>query len=545
MTVSLRRRLAATSLTALLLTLNPAPLESAPKKAVVKKAVVKKAAATKKPALAKKSPAAAKKTVGRRPVARVAVRPAPVRRIIPATTPAAVGVSLEERLASLVNGPTSRSSDAGISIVEVASGRVVAERNPNVPLTPASNMKLFTTAAALDILPTDFELITTVAMRGDVDATGTLAGDVKVVGRGDATIGSRFHDGDATAVLQNWAAELQRAGVKTIAGDLIFEYGYMDTEYIHPSWPADQLLNWYEAPISAFSMQEGCVMVRVLPTQPGQRANVAMEPQNSYLSVQNNCTTGRGYPLVTRRPGTNNIIINGGVPPRSGASEIFITIVNPVHYFANVTKEAFLRSGIRILGQVRLSNSDDRPDWKTVTEHKTPLAIMIYVINKKSQNHYAEQLLKVIGAEVNKKGSWQSGGAAITDWLRKKVGINGQYMQADGSGMSRFNRATAGDFTKLLLYMWKTPHRNDFLSSMPYTGDPDSKFGKRLKNPPYARQVYAKTGYIGGVVGLSGYVHGQSGKVYAFSFLFNRYHTGVFNVYRLHDEMLKEIVRGG
>ena len=537
MIFSCRRVVAATSLTALLLAISPAPLESATKKAVAKKPAVTKKAPARKPATTKK--VAAKKPVGRSGRAPVA------RKIIPAATQVAVGVSLEERLASLVNGPTSRSSDAGISIVDVDSGRVLAERNAGVSLTPASNMKLFTTAAALDILPEDFELVTTVAMRGEVDGTGTLAGDVKVVGRGDATIGSRFHDGDATAVLQGWAADLQRAGVKTIAGDLIFEYGYMDTEYIHPSWPTDQLLNWYEAPISAFSMQEGCVMIRVLPSQPGQKAIVTMEPENSYLTVQNNCTTGRGYPLVTRRPGTNNVIINGGVPPRSGASEIFITIVNPVHYFANVTKEAFLKSGIRILGQVRLAYSDRRPDWKTVTEHKTPLAIMIYVINKKSQNHYAEQLLKVIGAEVNKKGSWQSGGAAVTDWLRKKVGINGQYMMADGSGMSRFNRATAGDFTKLLRYMWKTPHRNDFLSSMPYTGDPDSKFGKRLKNPPYARQIYAKTGYIGGVVGLSGYVQGQSGKVYAFSFLFNRYHTGVFNVYRLHDEMLKEIVKGG
>ncbi|MGZ5494643.1 MAG: D-alanyl-D-alanine carboxypeptidase, partial [Thermoanaerobaculia bacterium] len=68
---------------------------------------------------------------------------------------------------------------------------------------------------------------------------------------------------------------------------------------------------------------------------------------------------------------------------------------------------------------------------------------------------------------------------------------------------------------------------------------------KRLRKPPYARQVYAKTGYIVGVVGLSGYVHAQSGKIYAFSFIFNRYRVGVYAVYNLQDEMLKEIIRGG
>jgi D-alanyl-D-alanine carboxypeptidase/D-alanyl-D-alanine-endopeptidase (penicillin-binding protein 4) len=116
---------------------------------------------------------------------------------------------------------------------------------------------------------------------------------------------------------------------------------------------------------------------------------------------------------------------------------------------------------------------------------------------------------------------------------------------ADGSGMSRNNRASASSFITLLRYMWKSRWREDFVSSMPYTGDPDSKFGNRLKNPPYARQVYAKTGYIAGVVGLSGYVHSSSGKVYAFSFIFNRYRVGVYAVYRLQDEMLKEIITKG
>jgi D-alanyl-D-alanine carboxypeptidase/D-alanyl-D-alanine-endopeptidase (penicillin-binding protein 4) len=96
-----------------------------------------------------------------------------------------------------------------------------------------------------------------------------------------------------------------------------------------------------------------------------------------------------------------------------------------------------------------------------------------------------------------------------------------------------------------LRYMWNSPWREDFVSSLPYSGDPDSKFGHRLRSAPYARQVYAKTGYIVGVVGLSGYVHAHSGKIYAFSFVFNNYHVGVYAVYNLQDTMLKEIIAGG
>jgi len=482
--------------------------------------------------------AAARKKRRRAPKGRAAA-PAP-----PLET--ASGGTLQERLQSLMNGSVARSSDSSIKIIEVESGTVVAERNPTLPLAPASNMKLFTTAASIDLLKPSFPVTTTVYTRGAVDPTGTLDGDVKVVGRGDPTIGGRFHDGHATEVIEEWAADLKHAGIKTVKGNLVFEYGYMDTEYIHPTWPVDQRVNWYEAPVSAFSMQEGCVQVKVLPSRAGQRCVVQLEPPTSYLTVQNSCTTGRGLPFITRVRNTNEIIVRGGVPTRSGATEVFVTVENPVQYFATVTNETLQRSGIRFLGQMVVTPKDARTDWQAVSQHTTPLNVLVYVVNKKSQNHYAEQVLKIIGAERRHEGSWAAGTGVVTEWLTSKVGVPAdEYHQADGSGMSRNNRASANAFIHLLRYMWASPYREDFVSSLPFSGDPDSKFGHRLRTAPYARQVYAKTGYIVGVVGLSGYVHGASGKVYAFSFLFNRYHVGVYAVYHLQDEMLKELVKNG
>jgi serine-type D-Ala-D-Ala carboxypeptidase/endopeptidase (penicillin-binding protein 4) len=168
------------------------------------------------------------------------------------------------------------------------------------------------------------------------------------------------------------------------------------------------------------------------------------------------------------------------------------------------------------------------------------------VVNKVSQNHYAEQLLKALGAELRGSGSWEDGALVVEEWMQKKIGLPpGEFDMIDGSGMSRFNRASARSFTDLLIYMWNSPARRDFVSSMPYSGESESRLRRRLNQAPYARQVYAKTGYISGVIGLSGYVHAQSGRIYAFSFLFNRYPTGVWGVYNLQDEMLKEIIRSG
>jgi serine-type D-Ala-D-Ala carboxypeptidase/endopeptidase (penicillin-binding protein 4) len=474
-------------------------------------------------------------------------RPRRRKAVAPATPPeVATGNTLEERIASLMNSATARNSDASLAVVELESGRLIAERGMHEPLAPASNMKLFTTAAAIDLLHPDFPITTTVFVRGNIDASGTLHGDVKVVGHGDPTIGGRFHDDHATAVVDDWANDLKASGIKTVDGNLVFEYGYMDTEYIQPTWPADQRVNWYEAPVSAFSMQESCVEVRVLPSRPGKPCTVQLDPPTSYINLQSSCVTGRGLPFITRILNSNTVVVRGGVPARSGPTEVFVTVENPIHYFAAVTSEALARDGVSVQGQVVLTPRDVRPDWRAISQHSTPLTVIVYVINKKSQNHYAEELVKIIGAEKKHNGTWADGTSEVTAWLTGKLGVPAdEYHQADGSGMSRDNRASANAFIHLLRYMWGTPYREDFVSSLPYSGDPDSKFGKRLRTPPFARQVYAKTGYIVGVVGLSGYVHGASGKIYAFSFIFNRYHVGVYAVYRLQDEILKELIKNG
>lgn len=455
--------------------------------------------------------------------------------------------SLDRRVQALFNDPVAVRSNSSLMVADLETGRVIASRNGRQPVAPASNMKLFTTAAGIQLLGDDFQFRTFIGINGNVDPIGTLHGDVLIRGYGDPTIGGRFHDGDATRVIRRWAADLRKAGVKTVRGNLIFEHGYFDDEWVHPTWPEDQLVNWYEAPVSALPLQEGCVMVRVLPAGPGQRCVVELEPPNDYVTVENTCVTGAGRGVfITRKRDTNTIIVKGNTPARSGPTEIFVTILYPVNYFANVVHSTFQREGIAVDGQVLLTEKEQRDGWREVTTHTTPLSIVNFVINKKSQNFYAEQLLKAIGAEKKGEGSWARGSEAVTEWLVAEVGVAPEEFQMiDGSGMSRFNRASADSFIKLLRYMWGQPSRTEFVSSMPYAGERDSRLRRRLNQEPYARNVYAKTGYISGVIGLSGYVRGRSGKMYAFSFLFNNYRTGVWGVYNLQDEILKAVIDNG
>ncbi|MBI2212302.1 MAG: D-alanyl-D-alanine carboxypeptidase/D-alanyl-D-alanine-endopeptidase [Acidobacteria bacterium] len=467
-----------------------------------------------------------------------AKRPAP---------PVAQGVTLEERVSSLANHALAVNALTSVEVREVQSGALVAERGAVSPVAPASNIKLFTTVAALELLGPEFEYRTTLSYRGRIDSGGTLRGELKVTGRGDPTIGGRFHDGNSVAVFEQWAVALKRAGIRQVDGSIVFEHGYFDTEYVHPTWPANQLMHWYEAPVGALTLQEGCVAVRVRPGKPGTRPIVSLEPPSKYFRVENTAVTrSRHGLLVTRRRDSNTIVVDGSVGRNSGQTEVFVSVVDPVRYFATVMTETLVKNGVTVSGTPRFVPQDGRGDWVQVAEYRTPLSVVMFVVNKKSQNHYAEQLLKTIGAEVKGVGSWEAGAHAVDEWLRAKVGTKpGQLSMVDGSGMSRYNRASADAFVALLRYVWTKPYLRDFLSSMPYSGEEESRLRNRLDEAPYARQVYAKTGYISGVVGLSGYVRGKSGKVYAFSFLFNDYRAGVWEMYRLQDEMLKEIVSNG
>lgn len=455
--------------------------------------------------------------------------------------------SLEERLRPLVNQGLAQRSNSSVMIAEVESGRVVASENPARKVIPASNLKLVTTAAALDLLGEDFEFRTTLSIRGSVEA-GVLSGDVLLRGSGDPTMGLRFYEGGATEVLSELGIALRREGIERIEGDVIIESGYFDERWVHPTWPADQLVYWYEAPVSAPAIQEGTVIVRVSPGPPGQPGIVELEPPNALLAIENHSVTqrrGRGV-FVGRKPGTNMVLVRGNVRPGSGPTTIPVTVMNPLAYVSHVFYQALLDTGVQPAHRPVVTARDPHDDWKEVDAIDTPLAVAIYVVNKQSQNHFAEQILKTIGAEVKRNGSWEAATEVVQKWMRDQVGTDpAGFSIVDGSGMSRANRMSAEAFVDLLRYMWRNDSRMVFITSMPYSGERSSRLRRRLNREPYARNVYAKTGYISKVVSLSGYVRGRSGTMYAFSILFNDFPTWTGPMYQLQNAILQTVIDHG
>jgi D-alanyl-D-alanine carboxypeptidase/D-alanyl-D-alanine-endopeptidase (penicillin-binding protein 4) len=440
-------------------------------------------------------------------------------------TPAAVSPQLEGALAAEVGRALKITSGLGVHIVDLATGETVYGYNPDEQRVIASNSKLFTTAAALDTLGPGYFFETRLLMRGPVHPDGVLEGDLGVVGGGDPHISGRDYDGDSYGAFRPWAAALRERGIRRVEGDLWLAHGLFETLRIHPDWPADQLTRWYEAPIDALSFNDDCIMVRVTPGKSGGLARVELIPDlPGVVRIENSARTTpnrRAERLVVLRT-EDTIVVRGAIWQGSGPSDTWVTVPDPVDYFGRGLKAALAEEGIEITGRLRPVPQLPGTVWERVAVHRSDLVSVIQVTNKRSQNYYAETLAKQIGATRCQEGSWREGVRAIREFA-ENIGIPaGTFSMVDGSGMSRSNRFTPRALTTLLRHMYLSPAGREFAQSLPYAGEDNGGWKRRMAVPPYRGNVLAKTGTLESVSALSGYAKAVSGKTYAFSLLFNR-----------------------
>jgi D-alanyl-D-alanine carboxypeptidase/D-alanyl-D-alanine-endopeptidase (penicillin-binding protein 4) len=415
--------------------------------------------------------------------------------------------------------------ELGVSVVDAASGETAYSFNPDTPRILASNTKLFTTAAALDRLGPGFFFETAVLGRGEVRG-GTLAGDLAVVGGGDPHLSGRQYFGDSFGAFREWAAALRALGIERVAGDVLLVHGYFDDERVHPDWPRDQLTRWYEAPVEALSFNDNCVLVRVAPDGgPGRPARVEVVPPLPYFTVESSAVTSAEshWVAIGRRSGADSHVLTAGGRVRIGAEPVdkWVAVDDPLRYFGAALVAALAEEGVAAGGEARPVTALEGEGWRPLHTHRTDLLTVLEVVNKRSQNFYAESVLKLLGAELCGDGSWPGGIRAVAEVLAE-AGIDaGSYALADGSGMSRGNRFTPRQVTLLLTHMFHHRWGAEFVRTLPHSGEADLRWEKRLAQPPYRGNVMAKTGYLAGVSTLSGYAKALSGKVYAFAILAN------------------------
>ena len=440
--------------------------------------------------------------------------------------------------------------ELGVHIVELQSGDAVYAYRHDVQRIIASNTKLFTTAAALDRLGPGFFFETEILWRGEI-VDGVLHGDMAVIGGGDPNLSGRFYQGDSLGAFRPWAAAFRDLGVQRIDGDIHLVPGIFDEQWVHPDWPRDQLTRWYEAPVAGLSFNDNCVLVKVDAGQrSGSAAHVETVPPLPIFEITNNArTVGRSkdqWLSIDRREGEGNDLfaVRGGIYLRSESYDKWVTVSDPVAYFGAAMRQAFEEEGVAIRGTVQRPEALNDGGWRRLLMHHGDLLSTLEVINKRSQNFYAESVLKVLGAKLCGAGSWEGGLAVVREFLAE-VGIaEGTYRMADGSGMSRNNRFQPQQLTRLLRFMFFHPWGDEYVRTLPYSGEADLKWERRLSTAPYKGNVLAKTGYLSGVSTLSGFAKGRSGKLYAFSILLNSI-QGPQQAKKAQDRIVQALIDNG
>ncbi|HYO63846.1 MAG TPA: D-alanyl-D-alanine carboxypeptidase/D-alanyl-D-alanine-endopeptidase [Pyrinomonadaceae bacterium] len=444
---------------------------------------------------------------------------------------------LRARIQQVLRQPQLAASHTAVKIVSLDTGRVVFEENAGKWMQPASNMKLYTIAAALDRLTPEFRFNTSVYAPARPDAAGTVRGDLTVYGRGDPTFATRFTGGnDYWTAINDLASRVVAAGVRRVEGDLIGDESYFPGAPLGPGWEWDDLQWYYGAEVSALTVNDNAVDVSV---KPGARAGapclITVGPQTPLVTVYDRTTTApRGQPRTLRvhRPlGENVIEISGALPLGDAGFNESLAFSRPAMMFVTMLRTALERQGVVVNGQTRTVDARAREltplDASSLVEiasrQSPPLSIVAAQTMKPSQNLYTELILRALGRAFSadaRRPSDEAGIEAVRAFL-VGAGVNPDRVQmTDGSGLSRTDIVTAETTVQLLEYMSRHRYASVFRESLPVAAL-DGTLRNRMKGTPAAGNVRAKTGTLSSATSLAGYVTTAAGERLAFALMIN------------------------
>lgn len=459
-------------------------------------------------------PAPKRSTKKKTPSRTVARKPAPATRL---TWSAPHGATALSDAVGTALASHTRSGEWGAIIVSLTRGDTLYEQNPDAMLQPASTMKIYTSAVALDRFGPDFTFRTPALRDGAVTPDGTLSGNLYLRGAGDPSLGSRFwHDQQPMDVL---AKQIAATGIKHIRGDIIGDATAFDDKLVPDGWKTSYLGAAYAARVSALSLNENLVWVAVKPN--GNSALVTLEPATTALTVDANVRVvgGTGGRITASRR-DNVITVRGTVGARSGPLKYSLVVDNPALFTTGALRAALQAIGVKIDGQTRLA-----PTPPSATEvaalSSPPLAQIIGEMDRESINVVAELLYRASAHSPSQIGSAETGLANLRTFLSKKVGTAPTVVDvADGSGLSLLDRVTPRSMVQLLGYAHGADWGPVFHAALPVEGE-SGTLKRHGRGTPSRGNLHAKTGTTNTVAALGGYVTAKNGEVLAFSLIYN------------------------
>ncbi|MHB1456896.1 MAG: D-alanyl-D-alanine carboxypeptidase/D-alanyl-D-alanine endopeptidase [Armatimonadota bacterium] len=458
--------------------------------------------------------------------------------ILFATVSLHADASLTAKLDACLNDPALAHGIQGVVVQSLKDGTVIYERNPDLALIPASNLKLIVSAAALDMIGPDARLKTSLYITGPISRDGILKGDVILQGGGDPVFSSEQ--------LAEMSKSLWRLGVKTVTGSLIADDSMFDDTRLGIGWSWDYESYGYAAQISALNLDGNSIKVWVYPGKKiGSPAIVKLVPSTSYTAVKNSCVTAskeiEKKVSIDRLHGRNVISVSGIVPLgyTPAKAEEILSVDDPTSFVCRMFIASLKRMGISVKGGIRRGICP--PGSRFISSiDSPPISEMIKAMNKSSVNLIAECLLKTLGYRVNGEGKASAGHKAERDFLQRTSADMTAVSLIDGSGLSRSNYISSRNIATLLKFMYAHKYSKQFIDSLPIAGI-DGTLKNRMKGTSAEGVVKAKTGYVSAVCVISGYAALKSGEPIAFCIMMNNHLCTNKEAQAIQDQMITAI----
>jgi D-alanyl-D-alanine carboxypeptidase/D-alanyl-D-alanine-endopeptidase (penicillin-binding protein 4) len=445
--------------------------------------------------------------------------------------------SLPRRLDARLDAPPYDRHLWGVALVN-EKGALVYGRNPRQLFIPASNTKIVVAAVAAALLPPDWTVKTSLYANGPV-VGGVLQGDLVLYGRGDPTFGKRcfatdtLREGacerDSFTRLRELADALRKRGVREIRGDLVGDGSWFEPLTVHPGWETFDVNWWYAAPVTGLGFNDNSVDFVWGPgTKAGTPAVITMSPDVGDVVFENRTVTvpagGRSDigDRFFREPGTLSVWAEGTAALDKPTQTESFAMPDPNLFTARAFRQVLLEAGIAIAGTTR-STTDSmlyrqaRSAPPLAELRSRPLREWIFPILNRSQNWFSEMVLKQLGRQFGRGGSWTEGLSVERRFLIDSVRLDStEFSLSDGSGHSSGNLMSPAAYTKILRFIRAHPRAATFLAGLPQSGQVGSLRNRFVRTPLDGR-VRAKDGSISGVNSLSGFIERPNGKVWTFS----------------------------
>lgn len=407
---------------------------------------------------------------------------------------------------------------------------------------PASNMKNYTVAAALDRLGPDYRFVTSLFAPASPDSSGTVNGDVVIFGRGDVSISTRFNGSeDPMKSIDPIVDKLISAGIKKINGGIVGDDSYFRGFAIPQGWEWDDLQWSYGAEVSGLPINDSVVSLSVTPGPSGYSCNVKIAPFNSVFRVTNQCMTsaaGTGRTLKIQKKLDQNVLeLSGSLPIGDVGFSGAVSVSRPAELFAALLRQRLIERGIAVTGGYRYEKRIDGSlpaGVEILRIESAPLSSIAAQTMKPSQNMYTETLLWTLG-EVDRNATLVPGGGttvstadsaelgiAVVKKFLTGIGVAPDgIIQYDGSGLSRHNLITPASVVQVYTYMAKQSRYSQAWRDSLTIGGVDGTLRNRFRGTRANNNVRGKTGTIDQVSALSGYVKTAAGEELVFSMVVN------------------------